>query len=149
MNMRSLGLALALALLATACATPRVDDAGSDGTAGPAVKTVEGTVTYLQRIALPPNATVQVSIVDVARADAPAPVLASQTFASAGKQPPFEFSIPVPADRLDSRAIYAVQVRIEADGRLLFISDQRHTVLRDDSPAKTEIVLRAVAPTAR
>ncbi|MDQ3175872.1 MAG: YbaY family lipoprotein, partial [Acidobacteriota bacterium] len=37
--------------------------------------TVTGTVTYRQRIAMPPGAVVEVSLLDVSRADAPAVVL--------------------------------------------------------------------------
>lgn len=40
--------------------------------------TVMGTVAYLPRIALPPNAIVEVSLVDISRADAPAITLSAQ-----------------------------------------------------------------------
>src|SRR5258708_34753519 len=40
---------------------------------------VTGTVTYRQRIALPRQAVVQVQLLDVSKADAPAIVIAEQT----------------------------------------------------------------------
>jgi uncharacterized lipoprotein YbaY len=47
---------------------------------------VNGTVTYLARIALPPNAVVKVSLQDVSRADVAAILLMSKTIATNGKQ---------------------------------------------------------------
>lgn len=53
---------------------------------------VIGTVTYRPRIALPPNAVVEVSLVDVSRADAPAITLAGQSIVTGGRQVPIPSS---------------------------------------------------------
>ncbi len=52
------------------------------------MKTITGTVAYRERIALPPNAVVTVTLEDVSLADAPSKLLAKQTFETEGKQVP-------------------------------------------------------------
>ncbi len=56
-------------------------------------KTVTGTAAYRERIALPPDAVLEVSLEDVSRADAPADLIARTTVDPAG-QVPIPFSIP-------------------------------------------------------
>lgn len=110
------------------------------------MRTVRGTVTYRERIALPPSATLQVQVADVSLMDVPATVLAERRIDTAGRQVPFEFSLEVPAASVQPQASYAVQARIEADGRLLFISDRRYAVLTRGTQDHVDIVLRAVGP---
>ena len=54
----------------------------------PASAKITGTVTYLQRSALPPDAVLIVRLEDVSRAGAPALVLGENTIAFAGRQSP-------------------------------------------------------------
>jgi putative lipoprotein len=109
---------------------------------------VTGTVTYMQRIALPPSATVKVQLVDVSRADAPATVLGEQIITAGGKQVPFSFEIPYDPAKIDARYTYAVQARIEDAGKLLFINDTRYSVITRGAPNHVDMVLRAVAAPA-
>ena len=53
---------------------------------------VEGSVTYRERLALTPGATLIVELRDVSYADAPAPLIASRTIANPG-QVPIEFRL--------------------------------------------------------
>lgn len=106
---------------------------------------VTGTVTYLQRVALPPTAVVKVQLVDVSRADAPAVVLGEQTFAAGGKQAPFAFAIAYDPAMIVANHSYAVQARIEDDGRLRFINDQRYAVITRGAPTHVDLVLRQVS----
>jgi putative lipoprotein len=129
------------------CAAPAVGP--SSGT-GSSASRVTGTVTYMQRIALPPSATVKVQLVDVSRADAPATVLGEQIITAGGKQVPFSFEIPYDPAKIDQRFSYAVQARIEDAGRLLFINDTRYSVITRGAPNHVDMVLRAVgAPAAK
>ena len=105
---------------------------------------VTGTVTYLQRIALPPGAVVKVQLADVSRAGAPAVVLGEQFIAAGGRQPPFAFEIPYDPAKIDARFTYAVQARIENDGKLLFINDQRYAVITRGAPNHVDMLLRPV-----
>lgn len=93
--------------------------------------TIVGTVSYRERIALPNNAVVRVSLFDVSRADAPAKVLGTQEFSTMGKQVPFEYSIPYDSADIDARHRYSVSARIEVDGKLMFISDSHYGVITD------------------
>ncbi len=129
------------------CAAPAVGP--SSGT-GSSASRVTGTVTYMQRIALPPSATVKVQLVDVSRADAPATVLGEQIITAGGKQAPFSFEIPYDPAKIDPRFSYAVQARIEDAGKLLFINDTRYAVITRGAPNHVDMVLRAVgAPAAK
>ena len=103
-----------------------------------------GTVTYRERIALPPTAVIKVQLVDVSRADAPAIVLGEQVTHAAGKQVPFAFEIPFDPARIEANHSYAVQARIEQDGKLRFISDRHYAVITRGAPTHVDIVLRSV-----
>jgi putative lipoprotein len=111
---------------------------------GSASARVTGTVTYRERIALPATAVVKVRVVDVSRADAPAVSLGEQSIETAGRQAPFEFSVAYDPARIDERMSYAVQARIEADGKLLFISDQHYPVITRGAARHLNLVLKAV-----
>jgi putative lipoprotein len=105
---------------------------------------VTGTVTYLQRIALPPTAVIKVQLIDVSRADASATVLGEQLITAGGKQVPFAFEIPYDPAKIDQRFSYAVSARIEDGGKLLFINDQRYAVITRGAPTHLDMVLRLV-----
>jgi putative lipoprotein len=135
------GFLLAAAVLLAGCAVTEAAPPGG-GAAAPAK--VTGTVTYLQRIALPPTATVKISLVDVSRADAPSVTLGEQVIQAAGRQPPFPFEIAYDATKIEQGNTYAVQVRIEDAGKLLFISDTRHAVITRGAPTNVDIVVRQV-----
>jgi putative lipoprotein len=120
--------AIALALSLAACASTGV----------PAERTlaVTGSIAYRERIALPPTAQIEVRLDDVSRADAPATNMATQSFASEGKQVPFAFTLTVDRADIDPRHSYAVSARItDADGKLMFITDTRNSVTFDSRPA--------------
>jgi putative lipoprotein len=147
LSLRSiLGICLLPAMLA-GCAGMSAAPAG--GGAAPASSArVTGTVTYLQRIALPPSATIKVQLIDVSRADAPAIVLGEQILTAGGKQVPFSFEIPYDLAKIDQRFSYAVSARIEDGGKLLFINDQRYAVITRGAPNHVDMVLRAVGAAA-
>ncbi len=103
--------------------------------------TVIGTVTYRPRIALPPNAVVEVQLVDVSRADAPAIVLASQSIVTGGRQVPIPFELVYNSDPIDPRMTYAVQARISVDGELQFINTRRFPVISQGHANQVEVVV--------
>ena len=108
------------------------------GTALPALaapRALRGTVSYRERMALPPTAQVEVTLADVSLMDAPASVIARQSFTADGRQVPFAFSLTVDQRRLDPRHSYAVAARItDASGKLMFITDTRNSVAFDGHP---------------
>lgn len=109
---------------------------------------VRGTVNYRQRVALPPTAVVRVEMVDVARADAPARVLAAQVIAAKGDQVPFAFSLEAPADAVTPGSRLALQARIEVDGQLRFINTPAYQLSPQNAGRPIEIVVQPVGPEA-
>ena len=91
---------------------------------------VEGTLVYLERLALPPSAVVRVDLRDTSRADAPARTLVTQTI-PASQGPPFAFSLTVPDTAIDPRASLSVFAEIRDGTRLMFVTDTRHPVPRE------------------
>lgn len=109
--------------------------------------TVSGTVTYLQRIALPPNAVIEVKLQDVSRADAPATTIAEQKITAEGKQPPIPYELKFDPTKIDPKHRYNVSARIMVGDQLRFISDTAHPVLADGNSASgIEIIVKAVPP---
>ena len=132
------------AILLTGCSGMTAAPEGG----GAATASVSGAVTYLQRIALPPTALIQVKLVDVSRADAPAVVLGEQVIRAGGSQVPFSFEIPYDPAKIDPRFSYAIQARIEDGGRLLFISDRHYAVITRGAPVQLDMVLKPVGGAA-
>lgn len=98
-----------------------------------AQRTVKGEATYRERIALPPDAVLEVQLADVSRADAPATIVAEQKITPAG-QVPIRFKLKFDRSAVRPHASYALQARITVDGRLWFVTDTRHQIdpLRTD-----------------
>lgn len=134
---------LLAAVLVTGCTTANVAPAG-----GGAAAKVTGTISYRERIALPPEALITVRLVDVSRADAPALLLGEQVFEAGGRQVPFRFEIPYDPAGIDERMSCAVQARIEAEGRLLFVSDRHYPVITRGAPTIVDLMLKSVARSA-
>lgn len=93
-----------------------------------------GTVTYLQRIALPAGSVINVELQDVSRADAAAAVLATQTFTTAGENVPIAFALTYDPGRIEERFSYAVRAQIFIDGVLRWTSTERYAVLTRGNP---------------
>ncbi len=93
---------------------------------------LDGEVFYLQRIALPPTATLSVSLQDVSLADAPAQVIDEQKGQVQG-QVPLKFQLSYDPQQVKPGHRYSVSARIENDGQLLFITTEHHAVQLDGS----------------
>lgn len=102
---------------------------------------LDGEVFYLQRIALPPSATLSVSLQDVSLADAPAVVLVEQKGPVKGQVPlPFHLSYDPAQVKPGHR--YSVSARIEVNGELMFITTENHAVQldgKDPQPLKIRV----------
>lgn len=113
--------------------------AACQATTEPAVDTVaaksvlSGEVWYRQRSALPPDAVLEVSLLDVSRADAQATVLAHQKVEPAG-QVPIRFALAYEATQIKPNMSYAVQATIRQGNKLLFINTERFAVLTRGAP---------------
>jgi putative lipoprotein len=95
----------------------------------PTYELITGTVAYLQRMALPDDAVVEVQLLDVSRADAPAFVLASQQFVTNERQVPLNFALAYDPNGLREHGSYSVSARITVGGRLSWITDTNNPVI--------------------
>lgn len=85
------------------------------GGQGAARNVVRGTVNYLQRIAMPTNAEVRVWLVDASNPNV-SPV-AETTFATAGRQVPYQFELRYEARDIDRQRNYEVRAEIRSNGQ--------------------------------
>ena len=109
--------------------------AAAPATVAPAEQaTLAGTVWYRQRSSLPEGAVVEVSLLDVSRADAPATVLA-QTQIVPTTQVPIAFTLHYDAGQIQPGHSYALQAKILLGDTLLFISTEHYGVLTRDAPS--------------
>ncbi len=108
---------------------------------------VTGSVTYLQRSVLPPDAVVTVQIQDVSKADAPAIVLGEQVIRTEGKQVPFAYSVPYDPKQIQDNHTYSMRATIvDGAGNLLFTSTTAYLVITRGNPtSNVEIVVQPVA----
>jgi uncharacterized lipoprotein YbaY/phosphoserine phosphatase len=104
---------------------------------------VSGTVFYLQRIALPPDASVEVKLVDISKQDVPVVTIAEQKITNPG-QVPIPFELRYDPAKIDPRMTYAVQARIDQGGKLLFISTQVFPVITRGNPKHLEVKVEPV-----
>lgn len=94
---------------------------------------ITGNVTYMERIALPPDAVVQVQLQDVSRADAPAIVLGDQTI-TASHQVPIPFRIEYDPKQIVENHTYSLTARITIDGQLRWTNTTAILVLTQGNP---------------
>jgi putative lipoprotein len=106
---------------------------------------VTGTVTYLQRMALPPNAVIDVKLQDVSLAGAPAKVIAEQTYNMGQRQVPVPFTLDFDPAKIDPKHTYSVSANITLDGKLVFVSDKSYPVLTAGKPSQADLVLKPAA----
>ncbi|MEZ9004548.1 YbaY family lipoprotein [Vibrio splendidus] len=92
---------------------------------------ISGTVSYRERIALPENAVVTVTLEDISLADAPSTVIATQEFTTDGKQVPFAFELSYDNNKIKANHSYNMRATIHVDGKLRFTTDTIKSVITD------------------
>jgi len=102
--------------------------------------TLTGVVTFRQRIALTPEAVLQVDLRDVTRPDSGEPPLARQIIDKPG-QVPIPFSLTCARVAIEPGRSYAVSAAITDRGQLQFVTETRVPVLSGGLPGPIEIVV--------
>lgn len=95
---------------------------------------VTGSVSYRERIALTPDAVLQVEVVESAPPGGTESVVGEQTLQSPG-QVPIAFSVTVPSERIRPEATYTVRARISDSGRA-FTTPEPIPVLTQGHPSQ-------------
>jgi putative lipoprotein len=126
--------------------SPRPAPVGTDPVAQVRAPVVlQGTVTYLQRIAMHPSAVVEVRLWDLS-IDAEVPrVVAEQVIRRPG-EPPVAFELTLDAAAFRPDHTYTVSARILVDEAVLFATDTEYRVLTHGAPDSVQLVL--ARPTA-
>ena len=150
--------ALAVAATLTACANHHSNNSSTQAAApdpyGIATlsvaqqqPSVTGTINIRQRIALPPDAVLTVTLSDASLADAPARVLSQKAVRTEGKQSPFSFVLPFnPAD-VQPNARILLSAAITVNDKLVFITDTVQPVINQGG-TKADLTLVPVQQTA-
>ena len=126
--MRLFGLAIAVfisLLILVSCAQPA---------------TVKGTINTQNQADLPAGAILNIQLQDTSRADAPAVVLGEQVIQSP-EQFPISFEIEYDPAKIDERNVYSMRVRIEVEGKLIFINTTSHYVITRGFPTELEVIV--------
>ena len=105
---------------------------------------VKCTVTYRERMVLPPDAVLEGMLEDVTKVDAPAETIATARLEKPGN-PPFTFEIPFDPAKIDETHRYIVRARVLVGGTQLFAS-QAYPVLTQKNGTEVQILLRRTAP---
>jgi len=106
---------------------------------------ITGTVTYQVRMALPPDAAIDVRLEDVSRADAPASVVAENIFMANGKQIPIAYQLPYSANDIQASHRYQLRAQITVEAKLLFVTTTAYPVLTNGAPSTVNMVLQPVS----
>lgn len=148
------GLAVAVAL--SACAqksadiptpAPNPNTPGATNQAAITQPNVSGSIWIRQKVALPSDAVLTVTISDASQADAPSKVIAQKAVRTNGKQAPFSFVLPFnPAD-IQPNARILLSAAITINDKLTFITDTVKPVINQGG-TKVDLTLVPVQQTA-
>jgi putative lipoprotein len=118
------------------------DDSPTDPT--PLTEQVTGTVTYRERIALPAEAVVQVTLEDVSLQDVAATVIGETTITNPG-QVPIPFAVEYDPSAIVPNNTYTVRARISVSDDLWFTNTTAYPVITRDNPTHdVEMILTFV-----
>lgn len=124
------GVAIAVAL--SACAgksaqvpVPAADPNGINTLSQQSIQqpNVTGTIWIKQKVALPPDAVLTVTLSDASLADAPSKVVAQRAVRTEGKQAPFSFVLPYNPSDVQPNARILLSAAVTINGKLVFITD--------------------------
>jgi putative lipoprotein len=110
---------------------------------------VTGTVTYRERMALPPDAAIDIRLEDTSLQDAPAKLVGESVFAAAGQQVPIAFQVAYNPAEINPAHTYQLGANITINGELKFASTTAYPVITQGAPMQANLVLQQVrAPPA-
>lgn len=128
-----------LALIGVCCAL-----AGGAAVAEPAELPV--IVRLADGATLPPDATLEVSLLDVSRADAPSVTISERDYKIS--ELPVEIRLPYESDKIDERMSYIVSGKVAVGDTVLLRTTTAYSALTREAPERPEIELEQVATLA-
>lgn len=115
-----------LALLLSACSS-------NEPQPPPRWKAVSGSVSYRERMMLPPGAEIVVRLEDVSKMDVAAELRGETRFEARGG-PPYSFGVKYDPDQIDPRMRYSLRASIFHHGELMFTSTEHIPAFEGDDP---------------
>jgi len=106
-------------------------------------KVLAGVIEHKDKVAFAKGTVIKITLADVSRAGAPARVIAKKEILDA-REFPVKFELEYDPMAIQERLSYAIQVRIETEGKLKFINDTRIAVLTRGAP-KTDVKVPVIA----
>lgn len=103
-----------------------------------------GTITYRERIALPPTARVEIQILDVTDEEAE-PRLVAEKLVDTPGQVPITFAIGYDPASIDANRTYALRVRIRVGEELWFASPFDLRVLTAGNPTRADVLVDRIS----
>jgi len=104
------------------------------------MRTIDGTVTYRERMSLNSGAVVRVWLLDAERVGVQPKTLVSSTISNPG-QVPISFTLDYDPVWIIPDHIYTMRAEILNRGQLLFVSDRLVPVEPDDNGDRVELML--------
>ncbi|WP_283426536.1 META domain-containing protein [Shimia sagamensis] len=110
-------------------------------------QTLNGSVLYREKIALPPEALVEVTLEDVSKMDVKSTVLARQTLKPSG-QVPVAYQLTYDDGMVDERGRYSVRAVIRVGDNVMWRSTQSFAALTEDAPETVDVVVEKMVQRA-
>jgi putative lipoprotein len=110
-------------------------------------QTLDGTVLYREKIALPPEALVEVTLEDVSKMDVKSIVLARQTLKPNG-QVPVAYQLTYDDEMVDARGRYSVRAVIRVGDDVMWRSTQSFAALTGAAPETLDVVVEKMVERA-
>jgi uncharacterized lipoprotein YbaY len=105
-------------------------------------RTLRGTVSYSQRIALANNSIVSIKLVEMTSQNTTGEIIAETTVNTNGRQVPISFELPYENSRINFQRSYALDADISTDGKITFKTEQPQVVqLRGNQAGNIQLVL--------
>jgi putative lipoprotein len=128
-----------IGMTATACSLTNTSVTDNNAAEG----VVSGTITYRERMALTPDAEVEIKLLDVSLADITATEIASITITDPG-QVPVDFLLSYDPETIQPQHTYSIRAEISDRGRRMFTTDTSYPVLTRDNGNHVDMVLIAM-----
>jgi putative lipoprotein len=137
-----LAAAALIALTLPGCGAVRfLDPVGND-------PVVRGTASFHERVALPPDAMLVVTLADTTPVIMSTPIVAEAVLRVGGAQPPLPFELPFERTRIDRDHYYGLRAAIRSGGQVLFETAAAQPVITRDNPKRVELLLVRAAAVA-
>jgi putative lipoprotein len=114
------------------------------GSAMAELATIQGEASYRERIALRPDAVLEVELLDISLADAPSRRLASIRI-KVQSQVPIPFTLHYDPAMIEPNRTYAVTAKLILQGKAIFRSDTVHPVLTRGADDTVAILMVRIA----